>query len=85
MKLTKEQYSVFKMYIHDGLKQTGKSFDDIRNWLNEIGDEKLSHFNCLTAVKLAKVTDEGYDFVSFFNLNDNHWCTIGRKYFKEFQ
>ena len=83
MKLTKQQYAEFKLHVQSGLQKVKKTQEHIKAWLTSIGDEKLSHYNCLTAVRLAMRSDEGWAFVQSVNLKDNHWATIGKKYFKE--
>jgi hypothetical protein len=87
MKLTKDQYQKFIEYVDMGIAKTPEiSFHKIKEWLTKIGDEKLSHFNALNALKLAKrANDDAYFWCQSLNLNDSHWATVGRKYFKDFK
>lgn len=87
MKLTNEQYKTFKEYFYKGLEKIEYiNTDDIKKWMKEIGNEKLSHFNCLQALKIAlKSGDESWEWYKSLKLNDNHWATVGRKLLKEFK
>lgn len=90
MKLTKEQYKQFKIYVEQGIEniklQSGQDIvSRLKTWLAELNGERLTHFNALNALKLCrKAGDDAWFWTQSLNLNDNHWATIGRKYFKEF-
>lgn len=86
MKLTKDQYAIFSEFAYQGIERRNPSISiaTIKEFILSLNGEKLSHFNALSALKFARTDNfECWEWTQALNLNESHWATIGRKFFKD--